>query len=397
MSTKALSAVIVLACLSVFVVNPQRLTQKQKPQPRYLYQVNTKAKQSGERRPGFIDSTGKLVIGFDRLPKNTIAVGDFHEGRARIYVGQNDGRKGSRGQDDASGFIDESGKVIIGPRYEVARDFSEGLAYVEAQDFKGFIDRFGKLVIRVDYRLTKDFHEGLAAVGTSGNGDRENWGYIDRSGKLVVKQQYAFADDFSQGLAGVEVDRKYGFINSRGQTVVQPRFDLRKDSPYHLQTVSSGRFSEGLACVSLAGKYGYINKKGKIVIPTMFSHAQDFSEGLAWVVVISRSNPNMKKVAWIDKTGQFVLERANGEKLWDAESLRDWKFSEGLVPFPALTNGRYRLGFMNRRGEVIIRPAYSKVERFVGGVAWVAFYDSTHPAETYGFIDRKGRLIARSD
>lgn len=316
MNTKALSALIILACSSVLVVNPQRVTKKREPQQRYLYQANTKEKQSGERRPGFIDNTGTLVIGFERLPKNTIAVGDFHEGRARIYLDQNDDRRESRSQNDVTGYIDESGKVIIEPRFKVARDFSEGLAYVEAPDFKGFIDRDGKLVIRLDYRFTKDFHEGLAAVGTSGNGDRGNWGYIDRSGKLVVKPQYVFADDFSEGLAGVEVDRKYGFINRRGEMVVQPRFDLRKDSPHRFQTTSSGRFSEGLACVSIEEQYGYIDKKGKIVIPLMFRHAQDFSEGLAWVVVASASNPNVKKVAWIDKTGHFAIEQANGKNFW---------------------------------------------------------------------------------
>lgn len=41
---------------------------------------------NNDNRVGFIDKTGKLVIGFDQLPKETVAVRDFHEGRAVIYL-----------------------------------------------------------------------------------------------------------------------------------------------------------------------------------------------------------------------------------------------------------------------------------------------------------------------
>ena len=164
---------------------------------------------SGTSSVGFIDKTGKLVIGFDRLPENTMIVGEFHDGRARISVREAEGANDVEGH--VMGYIDETAKVIIAPRFGTARDFSEGLAYVEAKGLRGFINRQGKLVIRIDnlgvddLRAT-DFHDGMAAAKTKG--DYPEWGYIDRSGRLAIKPQYRFVDDFSEGLAGVVVEGK---------------------------------------------------------------------------------------------------------------------------------------------------------------------------------------------
>lgn len=51
------------------------------PRSRRLYKVV-----NNDNRVGFIDNTGKLVIGFDRLPKETTYVRDFHDGLAVIYL-----------------------------------------------------------------------------------------------------------------------------------------------------------------------------------------------------------------------------------------------------------------------------------------------------------------------
>lgn len=52
----------------------------------HLYQVSARDPQTGQKQIGFIDKTGKLVIGYERLPKTIVAAGEFHEGRALVYV-----------------------------------------------------------------------------------------------------------------------------------------------------------------------------------------------------------------------------------------------------------------------------------------------------------------------
>ncbi|HEY0003893.1 MAG TPA: WG repeat-containing protein [Pyrinomonadaceae bacterium] len=364
-----------------------------------LYQVIKDGK-SGERRFGFIDKRGKLVIGFDRLPKTTRAVGEFHEGRAWIYLRREASESvGSRGY--KLGYIDERGRIAIEPRFDSARDFHEGLAYVRRQGFRGFIDREGREVIKVDELIkaddpqAKDFHEGLAAVGTRELEGR--WGYIDRSGRLVVKPQYTFADDFSEGLAGVEIDKeKYGFINRQGEMVIAPRFLPRK-AGFYIATIATSRFSEGLACVRLGESgYGYIDRKGEFVIPPQFKRAQQFSEGLAWVVA-----GDEKKVGWIDKSGRWVVTQARGRNfsyefkqllLIYKEELHDWRYSEGLVPFIIDSGAGYLWGYMDQNGEVVIKPgAFNRVGPFKDGLARISFDGKA--GETYGYIDRSGHLV----
>jgi WG containing repeat len=401
MSACIRTAAAVLVCLNVLGVYAQ--TDRRKPQPPHLYRVSRRDRQSGEKKLGFIDKTGRLVIDFERLPKTTIAVGDFHEGRARIYLRKIIDDETNDNMNATVGFIDETGKVIIEPRFETARDFSEGLAYVEAKDFKGFIDRFGKVVIRVAYRFAKDFHEGLAAVGMSDEPHKNDWGYIDRSGKLVIKQQYSFADDFSEGLAGVEVNGKYGFIDAQGTMLIPPRFDLSREVRHPGRTVSSGRFVSGLACVRVEGLVGYINRKGEFVIRPQFTYAQDFSEGLAWATMKGQSKPGVL-AGWIDKSGRWAVTGVDGFSFSEfpqsgtySNHYLDWRYSEGLVPFFIYSGDQALHGYMNRRGQVVIEPRdFEQVGPFVGGVALVVFHGNSTLMEDYGYINKKGVLIWRS-
>jgi hypothetical protein len=231
-----------LLALSVFARDPDN---KSGQQTKRLYQVTKWEDRAGRKRIGFIDNTGKLIIGFDRLPLATEYVGDFCEGRALIEFNEKYDPAGSR--NTRVGFIDESGNIIIAPRFRLARNFNEGRAYVEAQEGYGFIDLDGKLVIKTGDRA-RDFHEGMAAVFSSADGGQ--WGYSDRFGKMVVGYQYQFAADFSEGLAGVLVDKKFGFINLKGKMIIAPRFAPRFGPYAWSPVVDTSRFSEGLAPVT---------------------------------------------------------------------------------------------------------------------------------------------------
>jgi hypothetical protein len=306
-----------------------------------------------------------------------------------------------------------TGKVVIAPRFRFGSDFSEGLARAFSEDFVGFIDSWGKRVVKLSDKNAGDFHDGLAATVPL-NAVRER-GYIDRSGRQVIKGDYWFVDDFSEGRAGVVSDRKYGFINKQGEMVVPARFDVLRSRRHPEAPVSSGRFREGLACVRLDGLYGYINKQGDFAIPPKFSHAQEFSEGLAWVVTKDGS-----KGGWIDRTGQWVVTGLNRQQ-FSAEfsafassfELQDLRYSEGLVFFVVHVGNKTLRGYMDRRGNVVIAPReLSEAGPFAGGIARIAFYeksdsnwqkapgyiDSTGQfmEEKYGYIDRTGWIIWRS-
>ena len=55
-------------------------------------------------------------------------------------------------------------------------------------------------------------------------------------------------------MAKVEKDGKYGFINTKGEQVIECKFDGALD------------FSEGLAAVEKGGKWGHVNTKGNFIV-----------------------------------------------------------------------------------------------------------------------------------
>ena len=65
----------------------------------------------------------------------------------------------------------------------------------------------------------------------------------------------------------IQIEQKWGYINSTGQLVIPLRFD------------EACPFSEGLAKVSIGDKSGYINQSGKLVVPLQYDEALSFALG----------------------------------------------------------------------------------------------------------------------
>src|SRR5439155_11247001 len=112
-------------------------------------------------------------------------------------------------QNGKFGYIDQTGKIVISPQFDV-----------------GFLNQGTLNVVR--------FSDGLAVVNAKGK-----WGYIDKTGALVIKPVYSDAWPFSVGLAEVRTsDGLSGYINKAGKMIVAP-----------ISNMGSNPFSDGLAAV----------------------------------------------------------------------------------------------------------------------------------------------------
>ena len=80
-----------------------------------------------------------------------------------------------------AGFIDKTGKIVIRPQFRLTLGFSEGLAPVKIDNKMGYIDKTAKILIRPQFDFAGWFSQGLAYVKSS---DKEG-GYIDKTGKYV--------------------------------------------------------------------------------------------------------------------------------------------------------------------------------------------------------------------
>ncbi len=342
---------VLFLSLLVLAVIPQAYAQ-QRDEP--LFPV------ADEGRTIYIDRKGNVAF---TVPYSGSA---FSEGLARVTINNH------------TGYIDRTGKLVIGPIPFGGRDFSNGLAMVESEERctyaetkqkYGYIDRTGSLVIPVtltrpcnywgdQFYFTK---EGLALTNI---GDK--WGFIDQTGKVVM--QFDEAGQFAEGLAPAKVNGKFGFIDSKGKFVIAPAFDQALP------------FSDGLAGVRLKDLWGFIDKRGELIVAPQYKGVDRFNEGLAAVLV------NDKKWEWatIDRTGKTIIP---------ARPYHRTHFSNGLS---RITIDREE-GFIDKTGKIVIEPNFSRAEDFRDGLAYVAdsetgrsSYIDTTGTVVYQFPERKG-------
>jgi len=329
---------------------------------------------------GFIDQTGKIVI----EPKYT-AVSDFSEGLAAVKTG------GTHFIGGKWGFIDRTGVEVIEPQFEGARSFSEGLAAVCLDRKWGFIARDGKLRIEPQFESANPFHEGLA-VFTSG----KKYGYIDRLGNVIIEPRFQWAGWFSEGLAPVEVPGEGGADGLSGYINVKGEMEIVLLPPY----TSGLGFSESVAYVRDAnGKYALIDRDGEIVAAPEYTvnWPGAFRDGLAEVRSITAEGEEEWGV--IDKTGTVVVpfkpsynygirySQEDGSLHGLNETMKGEFTSELLdvtrVPMrhrliriwsggerPMI--GTMKYGFMDPAGKVIIKPQFEDVRDFHEGMAMFA-------------------------
>lgn len=233
------------------------------------------------------------------------------------------------------GYVDDSGKFVIKPRFDMAYCFSDyGLARVEVGD---------------------------------------KWGYIDKTGKIVIEPQFDDALPFSDdGLARVEVDDKWGYIDDTGEYVIEPQFYMA----YPFADNGIARVEVGINPIVVEGKTcyivktGYINKKGEFIFPATLEYGPDFNDkGVAPITVTGGQK------AFIDENGNFTTETGFDQT--------DFKFYEGLCKVRA----DKLWGFVDEYGKIVVEPQFEREGNFSGGLAWVVKDGKT------GFIDKKGALV----
>lgn len=299
------------------------------------------------------------------------------------------------------GYIDQTGNMIIEPRFKEVTKFSEdGFAAVitsktiETQ----IIDRDGKVIETepklfsiVDGYVVKGFCDGFIAV-TSGT--NKKWGYLGSNGKWLVPVKFKSLTDFSEGFGSGEFDGLWFIITSKG-----------KEIPVKIKGVKVvKKFSEGLAPFCTRKGCGFLNSNGEQVIADNFQTVGYFSGGLAW------AKDHHYKVGFIDKTGKWVIEptysavnsfdpvskmaKIKINQIWsfiDTEGkplklklFSSGDFSDGLC-FGKLSTGK--IGFFDKTGNWVIEPRFVAVRDFKNGFA------AAREDRDWGIINKKGEWV----
>lgn len=254
---------------------------------------------------GFLNFEGTKVIRNDFLK-----IGRFSNGLAPVQF-----------KDSLWGYIDTNGIIKIAPFYIHASEFSEGLAVVRTIERKyGYIDTAGIFVHPAIFYSAYNFRYGVAAVSNNTFINREGKKIIfkpaikececpplyfsdsllmnNRSGKRCIyyspdgKRRIKVkkgCGNFYNNFAVIERNGNYGFINKKGETIFQPKFQ------YALP------FTEGIAAVKQDSLWGFIDINGVFIIKPIFQNVYyGFSEGLCLVKI----NNNW---CFIDRSGTQVI------------------------------------------------------------------------------------------
>jgi hypothetical protein len=168
-------------------------------------------------------------------------------------------------------------------------------------------------------------------------------------------------------------------------------------------------FSDGLALVLIESRHVYINKKGEIAIDKHFILSGNFSEGLANFVsnefdyeIDMYGNVNQeykfRKEGYINKNGNIAIKPG---------FVYTNEFKEGLAS--VYFNGK-GWGFINKKGEVVVEPENFKFDfsktSYSEGLAIVRIsrkWDNK-PKDGYifyrdyiGYMDKTGNVVIKGD
>ena len=185
---------------------------------------------------------------------------------------------------------------------------------------------------------------------------------------------------FSEGLAAVSVGGRFGYVDERGEIVIEPKFDL------------AGEFLHGLAEVLVGDKAGIIDRKGAFVIPPMFRRAIPLTGDV--VVAIEDS----KRSGYLD-FGRIPYDLTNAglyhiSGYWVRKPEPRWislfdKAGRGLIWATERDSRLY--GLLASNGEWVVEPQYESVGQLYDERALVG--KRVDKVKLSGWVDSTGQIV----
>jgi hypothetical protein len=263
--------------------------------------------------------------------------------------------------------LDPNLKKIVLNKYETDYQFRDGMLAVKNVETGkwGFFNEQGEKVIDFvweysDYGTPKFGGGACSVYKSTGKYSSQNY-VIDKTGKAIALPKNANASSFCDGYAVVTETsgqfRKRYFINNKGQHVFP---NLDEETYAGNDTRGTRPFKNGLAAYynHTSGYYGYIDTTGKIVVKPQFIRAEDFSEGMA-AVLLPPTEKASSRWGYINTSGEMAIEA---------------KFSKPVLSFhdgyAAVQKTNGTVVFIDKQGNAV-SPEYSDARRFCNGYAIV--------------------------
>ena len=233
------------------------------------------------------------------------------------------------------------------------------------------------------------------------------YGYINKRGELVIDIMFDYCEDFSEGFAtvGMGTDRgtmKYGYIKTDGSYLIEPKFDKAEGMRHGVARIGMKQGDKL--------KYGLVNNQGKIVVEPKYDEigVADYMLEKGYAILRQDAKYGLFNL----KSGQIIEPKYNSLNLMDKyiriSAMVNGKEKYGLILFngkiiePTFTwlyhfssipgvvgmvevDGKF--GLLGADGGYVLEPKYDEIREFNDGVTHVKLGDK------YGYLDSDGSFL----
>jgi hypothetical protein len=302
------------------------------------------------------------------------------------------------------GYLDVNGRVAIPPQFEGAEGFHDGLARVKFKGKFGFITRDGKFAVKPQYdSASSRFREGTAVVELA-----KKRRFVDCSGNFVAGE---FDELWDSGAFVLEarVGTKWGFVNRRGEFLIEPKYEYVRDldgggwavSENGIRTFVDGqgrvgsnimegavaRFPGGMIQVRFGTNSSFVDRSGNVLFrwDNQKKHVSRFHDGVCLV----RYFGDGRNVSPWTSENSALTDRADyvdetGKQLNDDGFTATCNFSEGR----GIVARENRYGYIDRDGKLLTPVMFLEANPFAGGYAQVRTESGV-----LSWIDAKGASV----
>lgn len=216
----------------------------------------------------------------------------------------------------------------------------------------------------------------------------KKYGYMNSKGEVIISPYFEYAEDFVDGMAKVKKGEGYGVLDKKGQYILQPIYSdckllgngliAYKTQRWRIKNTEGkevgnlefddiNSFSEGLAAVKVGNKWGFINADGELKIEPAYDFVGSFKNSLCDIKLNNR---------WglIDNSGNEVVKPDFEDRL------------QVLDDYILVRDKDGKWGYLNSKGEQVIEYVFEKAGNFSEGLAPV------YAEGKWGYIDKQGNF-----
>lgn len=284
------------------------------------------------------------------------------------------------------------------------------ISFKENKDDRwGITDWEGNIIIENEFNNTPTYVKNGAFIVQNDENLYEM--YTAEKNFRKIGKEYKSIILFNDGLApAVEPKGHIQYINPKGETV----FTLEKYKDKNIIAATSF-YEDKAVIVTEDKKYGYINKKGEVIIPPIYDYASLFYNNCAFVskdgekmfiddkkrILVKFENkqmplslPSEGLFPYNDKEQEsYGIKDMNNKDIIKASSKYKW-FSGFVNGYSVFYNNNDDCGLINSKGETVIRAKYQDMIMCEDVIIYkdkdkyglISYSDKTILAPTYNTI-----------